>query len=108
MADLISINYLDLCAIPELCNKNFYIPEYQRGYRWGETQIHQLLEDLYGFFYDERSSGKFYCLQPIVVKEMPKDKVDLLNLQSNDDDNRWYEIIDPAHSGRWRDRAAGH
>ena len=94
MAELNSINYLDLCAIPELCNKNFYIPEYQRGYRWGDTQIRQLLEDLYSFFYDERSSGSFYCLQPIVVKEMPKEAVDTIGLQSKNDDNRWYEVID--------------
>lgn len=94
MAELNSINYLDLCAIPELCNKNFYIPDYQRGYRWGEIQIRQLLEDLYNFFYNERSSGSFYCLQPIVVKELSKDMVASLNLQSKNDNNRWYEVID--------------
>ena len=94
MAELISINSLDLCTIPDLCNKNFFIPEYQRGYRWGDTQIRQLLEDLYGFFYDEKASGNFYCLQPIVVKEMSEEDVKENGLQSKHDDNRWYEVID--------------
>lgn len=94
MTDLQSINTLDLCTIPDLCNKNFYIPDYQRGYRWGETQIRQLLEDLYGFFYDERAAGNFYCLQPIVVKEMSPSDITEMGLQSKYDDNRWYEVID--------------
>ena len=62
MTELIPINYLDLLSIPELCEKNFFIPEYQRGYRWGEVQIRQLLEDLYTFFYDDKATGNFYCL----------------------------------------------
>jgi len=94
MADLQTINSLDLCAIPDLCNKNFFIPDYQRGYRWGDTQIRQLLEDLYSFFYDDRSAGNFYCLQPIVVKEMPSEDIQEFGLQSKYDDNKWYEVID--------------
>ncbi len=94
MKELKSINYLDLCAITDLCNKNFFLPEYQRGYRWGETQIRQMLEDLYSFFYDENASGSFYCLQPIVVKEIPVGDIQKLKLQSKNDDNRWYEVID--------------
>lgn len=94
MEELKSINYLDLLAIPELCNKNFFIPDYQRGYRWGEVQVRQLLEDLYSFFYNEKASGNFYCLQPIVVKKLSSDKVNALNLKSKDNDNIWYEVID--------------
>ena len=66
----------------------------QRGYRWGETQIRQLLEDLYGFFYDKRSQGAFYCLQPVVVKQMEQEQVNALGLQSPTDNNVWYEVID--------------
>lgn len=94
MAELESINLLDRCAIPELRDKNFFIPDYQRGYRWGETQIRQLLEDLYGFFYDKRSQGAFYCLQPVVVKQMEQEQVNALGLQSPTDNNVWYEVID--------------
>jgi len=40
----------------------FLVPSYQRGYRWGKNEVEQLLKDLMD------SSGKEYCLQPIVVK----------------------------------------
>ena len=75
MDGLNSVNYLDLCAIPDLCNKNFFIPEYQRGYRWGDVQIRQLLEDIYSFIYNKNASGNFYCLQPVVVKKMTEEEV---------------------------------
>ena len=43
---------------------DFYVPSYQRGYRWGETEILRLLDDIYS------TEGKRnYCLQPVVVKK---------------------------------------
>ena len=92
MNDLEPINYLDLLSIPELCDKNFFIPDYQRGYRWGRVQIRQLLEDLYSFFYDEKAAGNFYCLQPVVIKEMSAEDVAKSGLQSTKDNNRWYGL----------------
>ena len=41
----------------------FYLPDYQRGYRWTSEEIKLLLDDIY------ESTGKPYCLQPIVVKK---------------------------------------
>lgn len=41
---------------------NFFIPSYQRGYRWDKEQIEKLLDDIL-----ENGSNN-YCLQPIVVK----------------------------------------
>ena len=41
----------------------FYLPDYQRGYRWTPEEIKLLLDDIY------ESAGKPYCLQPIVVKK---------------------------------------
>ena len=40
------INIIDRYAIPDLMGKNFFIPDYQRGYRWDKTQIFQLLSDI--------------------------------------------------------------
>lgn len=94
MRELTAINKLDLCAIPELCGKNFFIPNYQRGYRWGEVQVRQLLEDLFSFAYDDNAKGDFYCLQPVVIKEMSPEEVAKQALVSELDDNRWYEVID--------------
>lgn len=43
----------------------FFIPSYQRGYRWGEVQVRQLAEDLL----EAAKEGKPYCLQPLVVRQ---------------------------------------
>jgi hypothetical protein len=40
----------------------FFIPSFQRGYRWGKHEVNQLLEDV-------NSNGtRNYCLQPVVVR----------------------------------------
>lgn len=49
-------------------NHSFYIPSYQRGYRWDEKQVEDLCKDIWDFAKDAKN-GDFYCLQPIVVKE---------------------------------------
>ena len=85
-------NELSLKAIPDLYGKNFFIPDYQRGYRWGTRQVEQLMDDLCNFF--EKGNGEFYCLQPIVVKELTEDERTAYQLHSDTDDNRWYEVID--------------
>lgn len=52
-------------TISELREKSFWIPFYQRGYRWRVPQVEQLLDDIH-----ENTEGKGkYCLQPIVVAE---------------------------------------
>lgn len=60
-------NEIELRTITQLLGLNFLIPEYQRGYRWTEDNVRQLLNDIWEY----RSKGEsrtFYCLQPIVVK----------------------------------------
>lgn len=43
---------------------DFYVPSYQRGYRWGVSEVERLLDDIYS------TEGKSnYCLQPVVVKK---------------------------------------
>ena len=46
----------------------YYIPAYQRGYRWNETQVTQLLQDI-GEFTQRKNPQpeEFYCLQPLVL-----------------------------------------
>ena len=41
----------------------FYVPSYQRGYRWGEDEVLRLLNDIYV------NGKKNYCLQPVVVRK---------------------------------------
>lgn len=46
----------------------YFIPAYQRGYRWSPTQVTQLLEDLREFTYRMKPQPEeFYCLQPLVL-----------------------------------------
>jgi uncharacterized protein with ParB-like and HNH nuclease domain len=45
----------------------FFIPSYQRGYRWGDIEVKNLLEDIYDFSIQKKEG--FYCLQPIVVRK---------------------------------------
>ena len=52
----------------------FYLPDYQRGYRWTEDEIRLLLDDIY------ESQGKPYCLQPVVVKKA-EDRFELIDGQ---------------------------
>lgn len=41
---------------------DFFVPAYQRGYRWTEHEVGQLLDDI------RASNGASYYLQPLVVK----------------------------------------
>ena len=49
---------------------HFWIPAYQRGYRWKPLQVTQLLDDVWEFIQDTEGGNRqsFYCLQPIVIK----------------------------------------
>lgn len=63
-----SENEIGLKSISELLGMNFFIPSYQRGYRWEERQIIDLLNDIFEFQKQKgKSVGEFYCLQPLIV-----------------------------------------
>lgn len=53
-------------SVAELTNERFFIPSYQRGYRWEKEQVTALLNDL-AKFEESKDAGRFYCLQPLVV-----------------------------------------
>lgn len=52
-------------SINDLLNYNFIIPSYQRGYRWTEQQVTDLLDDIWEF--PNKNDKEWYCLQPLVV-----------------------------------------
>jgi len=50
----------------------FYIPDYQRGFRWSPLQVRQLLDDIREFTQRRNPQPEeFYCLQPLVIKARP-------------------------------------
>ena len=59
---------VELKPISDLFNQSFFVPSYQRGYRWSKTHIDELLEDLYDFAIDKKDND-YYCLQPVIVKK---------------------------------------
>lgn len=59
------MNTLELKSIAELQNLAFYIPDYQRGYRWTQRQVDDLLNDIFEF--SQKDNAGIYCLQPLVV-----------------------------------------
>jgi len=63
-------NKIALKCIHDLLDHRFVIPSYQRGYRWKEQQVNDLLDDIWDFTQDRgRAKGEFYCLQPVVVAQ---------------------------------------
>lgn len=65
---------LDTKLVGDIQGK-FIIPSYQRGYRWGESEVTRLLDDIYA------NGGKNYCLQPVVVKRDEKERFELIDGQ---------------------------
>lgn len=83
-------NILVLKSINELLSYNFFIPAYQRGYRWTSKQVEELLADIDNFEVTDTTGKKsWYCLQPIVVRECDQNTKDNNLLEGT-----WYEVID--------------
>ncbi|MBQ5873519.1 MAG: DUF262 domain-containing protein [Bacteroidales bacterium] len=71
-------NKIELKSVGELLGMSFNIPNYQRGYRWREQQVKDLLDDIWEFHNKKKSDQEFYCLQPLVVKRKEIDEQDFL------------------------------
>lgn len=61
------MNTLELKSVADLQKPKlaFYIPDYQRGYRWTRRQVEDLLNDIFEF--SQKENAGIYCLQPLVV-----------------------------------------
>lgn len=82
---------IGLKSVNEILGMNFFIPDYQRGYRWTERQVKDFLDDIYEFSNKKKSEYEFYCIQPLVVKEMSIEEKETARLNADD---TWYEVID--------------
>ena len=64
-------NVLELKTVNQLQEFSFFIPGYQRGYKWGLKEIKELLNDISDFLprlINESDDKTWYCLQPVIVK----------------------------------------
>ena len=88
-----------LLPVKELLGMNFYIPEYQRGYRWGKQQAVDLLEDISAFANKiSDDNDEIYCIQPLVVSKRESDE-DILKKCKKEDAT--LEDIKKAIKGSW-------
>lgn len=77
-------NNISIRTINDLLKSNFFIPSYQRGYRWTEQQVTELLNDINEFSPKEIENSNektWYCLQPIVVKKKEDNEWDVIDGQ---------------------------
>ena len=70
---------------------NFWVPAYQRGYRWGKHEVKDLLQDLHEYISEQ--SDHNYCLQPVVVKARTRSATDH-DPKDVKIGETYYEIID--------------
>ena len=83
-------NTIELKNIRSMSGMNFFIPDYQRGYRWSASEAEQMLNDFKEFCMRKKEEGEFYCLQPIVVKKKSWTKEENNHTTTIDG----YEVID--------------
>jgi len=79
-----SLNSIKLKILNELLQYSFYIPTYQRGYRWTKQEVKDLLNDINEFVpreINETEEKTWYCLQPIVVKRRIGDEYEVIDGQ---------------------------
>ena len=93
-------NTIKLVSIGELMGMNFFIPNYQRGYRWTDQQVKDLLNDIYDFAskrknrdLEDKGIEEFYCLQPVVVRKLSESELAVKCLDQFTKKD-WYEVID--------------
>lgn len=84
--DASNTSQLVLKSVNQLFEFRFFIPAYQRGYRWNHTQVIQLLDDVWKFAENPplQEKGKekpFYCLQPIVIKKRNEEEWEVIDGQ---------------------------
>ena len=64
-------NVIKQVAVRDLLDGSlYYIPSYQRGYRWTKTQIYDLCNDLLEYaLKPNKDPQAFYSLQPLIIRE---------------------------------------
>lgn len=78
----------------------FYVPAYQRGYRWTPTQVTQLLRDLFSYANEQHDNGNiegdYYCLQPVVARKVTDEDTlnKILGEEAGSSSKNVWEIID--------------
>lgn len=78
------MNSIELKSVNELLQHSFYVPAYQRGYRWTSLEVRDLLNDINEFTpreINDTEEKTWYCLQPVVVKCKSKGEYEIIDGQ---------------------------
>jgi hypothetical protein len=87
-------NNIELKSIKALLGMNFYIPDYQRGYRWTSQTVTDLLDDIQEFI--QKGKNGIYCIQPLVVKRRETNILDSIK-----NDAKTIEDVERILKGHW-------
>jgi hypothetical protein len=74
---------MPLKNVRDLLGEHYYIPNYQRGYRWGKDEVTKLLDDIWDFA--SQGKSEFFCLHPLII--LPQEPSDA-------EETVWYEVLD--------------
>ena len=79
---------LALVSVKQILDKHlkFFVPAYQRGYRWRPDEVEVLIDDLVRFMEEEEDKASqdrcpFYSLQSVVVKNRDCDQLEVIDGQ---------------------------
>ena len=70
---------IELISVEDLLKFQFHIPYYQRGYRWKQKQVEQLIDDINGFVHTEKQP--FYFLQALAVSKTGENEYNVVDGQ---------------------------
>lgn len=71
-----------LPSVETLSQRRYFVPPYQRGYRWTPDEVRDLLDDIRQFAGNASGDAEeFYCLQPLVVRRMKSDQWEVIDGQ---------------------------
>ena len=77
-------NILELRTINQLRESFFFIPSYQRGFRWSDKEVVDLLSDISDFNpreIDNTEDKSWYCLQPLVIQKRDENDFEVIDGQ---------------------------
>ncbi len=93
---------ITLKPVKDLLGMNFFIPDYQRGYRWTAQQATDLLEDIWAFAQKDKSYTEIYCIQPLVVQRKAEDILGTIKQKINDDSSPFdIDAVEKLLKGSW-------
>ena len=71
MNEICNCNVIKQVKVSDLLDDRlFFIPSYQRGYRWTKQQVYDLCNDLLEYtLRKDKTQESFYSLQPLIVRE---------------------------------------